>query len=639
MEGEAPRSSWLGTMIRGLPVPVKAGLVVAAVAVAVGAGRMAYTTYDFVQHDNDFCMSCHLMGDAFERFARSEHRGMGCKACHQPTLMGRSQMAVSNFVSPPDSSEIHAEVPNERCASCHIEGDPERWRVVAATAGHRVHFESTAPELEGLKCVECHSTSLHEFAPVDRSCGASECHSDVQVRLGRMGDFTIHCIACHSFTEPVPAGTPLSAAVTTLAPGGGECLSCHAMRERVSMPEDDPHEGKCASCHNPHTQETPAQAVESCATAGCHTDPGNLTPMHRGLEAGQLEECMTCHIAHDFHANGGDCRLCHSDIHERDSLRGGRTALGPMRQAPGNPGGERPSGPVADAGPRKAGVIAPGSLPGAGVAASLGLIHPVPGEGAPGREYAVAVARPAGAGAIVSPPTAAAQESPARASSSARVWHDQHRDLDCLECHSNEGSHGRITVTTAADCRACHHAPPVWKPCTDCHAELEYAGLVYSASRTLTMTVGTPVTRRLPLDHRAHESVECTDCHTAPSSLDAAAVDCSSCHEEHHRPETRCVDCHAQPEEDAHDVQAHLGCGGSGCHTDVPVAGVSRTRTFCLTCHQDLLDHRPEGACEDCHVLPEPSTRGARPGDPQAAAVKESTPAVIHGPGSAGAVP
>ena len=37
---------------------------------------------------------------------------------------GRSQMALTQILENPDSLSIHAEVPNERCESCHVDGDP-----------------------------------------------------------------------------------------------------------------------------------------------------------------------------------------------------------------------------------------------------------------------------------------------------------------------------------------------------------------------------------------------------------------------------------------------------------------------------------------------------------------------------------
>jgi nitrate/TMAO reductase-like tetraheme cytochrome c subunit len=82
-----------------LLVAMGAGLAV----LLVWGGIEAYRTYDYVQHDNEFCLSCHLMVEPYERFARSAHAELGCKACHQPTLVTRSTMALTQILENPDS--------------------------------------------------------------------------------------------------------------------------------------------------------------------------------------------------------------------------------------------------------------------------------------------------------------------------------------------------------------------------------------------------------------------------------------------------------------------------------------------------------------------------------------------------------
>ena len=52
-------------------------------------------------------------------------------------MAARSQMALTQILQNPDELSVHAEVPNEKCADCHVEGDPEKWAIVAASAGHR----------------------------------------------------------------------------------------------------------------------------------------------------------------------------------------------------------------------------------------------------------------------------------------------------------------------------------------------------------------------------------------------------------------------------------------------------------------------------------------------------------------------
>ena len=78
-----------------------------AVLVVAGAsvgGVFAYRSYNYVQHDNDICLSCHLMQDPYERFSQSDHRGLGCKACHQPTPVVRANMALTQVLALSDET-------------------------------------------------------------------------------------------------------------------------------------------------------------------------------------------------------------------------------------------------------------------------------------------------------------------------------------------------------------------------------------------------------------------------------------------------------------------------------------------------------------------------------------------------------
>jgi hypothetical protein len=129
-----------------------------------------------------------------------------------------------------------------------------------------------------------------------------------------MGDLTIHCATCHAFDAQV-SDAPADSVQLALRPQREECLSCHAMRARLTdfpLAADDPHGGTCGACHDPHAQTEPAQAFDTCT--GCHAQPDTLTPFHRGLDAGVLQTCARCHTAHGFHADGTDCRACHTGI-------------------------------------------------------------------------------------------------------------------------------------------------------------------------------------------------------------------------------------------------------------------------------------------------------------------------------------
>lgn len=552
--------SAIAERVRRLPTGIQVGLGVAVVA-ALGVGSVfLYQTYEYVEHDNQFCLQCHLMRDPFERFARSGHRDLGCKACHRPGILERSQMGLAQVIERPDEIRVHAHVPNEVCAECHIEGDPERWRHIASTAGHRIHLESTDPVLRGFQCVECHSTGVHEFAPTDRTCGQAGCHEATTIQLGRMADITIHCATCHEFTAPVPETALPAEVATSLRPQAAECMSCHQMRLLLTdFPADEPHDAACGACHNPHTQETPAQAVQTCGTAGCHERPADATPFHRGLRVGVLEDCLACHVAHEFRIphGGTECLACHSDIYQ-------------------------------DAPPRRPGAGA--RLPAAEPDTSL-------------IRLAMARHSPVPQTPLQAPPR---QQPGTLTRDTLGFWHGQHRGVECTACHSVRDRHGAVTVTSFRECRSCHHTEPVATPCTQCHERSAVAGLTVRVSRIMDIRIGdlNRPRRTLPFDHGQHTRYECQQCHSEGLALSAARLNCATCHQEHHQPDVSCMSCHPSPTAGAHDLDAHLGC--AGCHETAPAAvrAVPRTRDFCLVCHQDLVEHRPGRNCVTCHALP-----------------------------------
>ncbi|HSH76124.1 MAG TPA: NapC/NirT family cytochrome c [Longimicrobiales bacterium] len=506
------RLSRLADRAGRLSPPVLAVIGVLIAGGVAGGGYYAYRTYEYVQYDNDFCMSCHLMAEPFEQFARSAHQGLGCKACHRPNPLERGQMGLTAIVDDPEVISVHAEVPNETCAECHIGGDPAAWRIIANSAGHRVHLESE--ELTGLQCVECHSTSIHEFAPTDRTCAQSACHEDNVMRLGAMGELTVHCAACHTFVAPAAErpgilGDELDAA---MLPDFDECLSCHVMRTLVSMPDPDPHEGGCAACHNPHEQTEPAQAVESCASAGCHDDAAEVSPFHRGIEEAVLTDCLSCHRAHDFSLDGADCASCHEGADLRAPAEGlfdfehgehESVACGDCH-AEGEEHGLASVTEVQDC--RACHHAQPASTP----CADCHRLSELPRD-----TYRVtrAVTFSVGAG------------DPAR---SLAFPHEPHAGEACTTCHT-EGL--ALSPPPDLDCQSCHqdhHTPEA--DCASCH-------------------VPAPVGAHPPSE--AHVTCSGSGCHEAIpfEGLPRTRALCLACHQDlrDHEPGGRCEDCHQLP--------------------------------------------------------------------------------------------
>jgi nitrate/TMAO reductase-like tetraheme cytochrome c subunit len=292
-------------------------LVVAGIVLAsTWSGSSAWS---YMQHSNEFCTSCHLMDEPFERFTMSEHSQLNCHDCHTQRITESLRQLYLWVAERPEEIGPHNPVANHVCASCHIVADPDSsWQRISATAGHRVHLESDSLPLANLQCVTCHGTEVHRFVPTRETCGQSECHASetTTVALTAMSSDTlaIHGTMCHQFTAPVDETGPLAASFGRIRPGADECQACHEMEEVIEQFDVDEvaHDGECGSCHKPHTQTEPAQAFETCSTSECHTDPAAESPFHRDEHAA-VDGCQSCHEAHTWTAPIR-CSACHTDI-------------------------------------------------------------------------------------------------------------------------------------------------------------------------------------------------------------------------------------------------------------------------------------------------------------------------------------
>lgn len=308
---------WILARWRGLARGVRIALTTTIIALVGASAFVGHRAYEYVEHDNVFCNTCHTMADPYQRFGRSEHSKIECHDCHKASLYERTSMLVRQVAHQPVKVRpgIHAHVPNEVCVACHVNSDSTRWRQIQNTAGHRIHLESQDTALRGMQCIVCHGgTELHSFASVDQTCAKSGCHVNNRIHLGKMGDLSIYCATCHNFLATTNAIT-MDSLGRAISPQAQQCLSCHAMQQRLGEMEiaRDPHQGRCGDCHNPHTQRRAADAVKSCTTSGCHAQAAiDTVRFHRGVRT--ANQCATCHRAHSFSVDGNDCLRCHAPI-------------------------------------------------------------------------------------------------------------------------------------------------------------------------------------------------------------------------------------------------------------------------------------------------------------------------------------
>lgn len=233
-----------------------------------------------------------------------------------------------------------------------------------------------------------------------------------------------------------------------------------------------------------------------------------------------------------------------------------------------------------------AGAVAAGVLFATGVAGGGTQSGPPPGRGA----GALVTAEGGGAGL-------------ASADDPRPFRHSAHAALACTECHGAGDEHRTLRVRTAYDCASCHHDPGRGLDCSSCH---DPAGL--EAPREVEATLAFSVweearARTLAFRHELHAGIGCRSCHVTEVTL--APASCASCHDAHHREGATCATCHERPPRGVHGLEAHLTCGGSGCHQGVAAARPALSRELCLVCHTGRRNHQPQASCHTCHVVPD----------------------------------
>ena len=415
-----------------------------------------------------------------------------------------------------------------------------------------MHLESKDPRLKGMRCVECHGVSLHEFAPVDRTCGQAGCHEHNTIQLGRMGQLSeLHCTTCHNFLAEARTFS-VDSLGRPLTPAAAQCLACHAMQEKMKAMDigRDPHNGVCGDCHHPHTQTKPQDV--NCTNAGCHAGWQRVS-FHIGVP--HPERCTTCHQPHNWRVEGQNCVRCHANVAREAPNRARRISLAPHTRL------TAPTA-VADF-----------------ASAAAGWLQDVPDQNPQIRR---------------APPGGAAP----------RFSHGDHRGQMCASCHSSRVRHGELLVNSVADCQRCHHSGPERTQCSTCHdvAALDRATLQTEQSFLVVAKHATEA-RRLPFEHARHQGFPCAQCHNNPLSRAPDGAACATCHASHHRPAANCAACHAGANGlTTHKVADHPNCASASCHGS-RAANLPATREMCLMCHTAQARHVPGKVCEQCHKV------------------------------------
>ncbi|MFN3479240.1 MAG: NapC/NirT family cytochrome c [Thermodesulfovibrionales bacterium] len=266
------------------------GFILALIAlISVLGVIVGYKYYRHTQEDPEFCMSCHIMKEAFIEWERGKHRDVVCQKCHHLSILEQNQLLVAYVVRGTNQkfSQTHGrKKPWELCKKCHMDEIAQGSRTLNKSYGHARHVF-----IQQIGCKICHKGTVHNFRPNEDAC--KKCHEDKGVHGVGMEAFS--CLKCHSFAEKTPTMIPRD-----------RCIVCHKGIPQKGVMSDL----LCHQCHKPHGRIKP----QSRDCLGCH---GNeATVGQHGFHMKKGLSCIDCHKAHSWIVSPSSakilCTKCHS---------------------------------------------------------------------------------------------------------------------------------------------------------------------------------------------------------------------------------------------------------------------------------------------------------------------------------------
>ncbi len=276
MEREPPQS------MRG---PVLFLLFLVSLTVIV----VGYRYYRHTQVDPEFCLSCHLMKEAYKSWQKSRHSDIVCQTCHRLSLIEQNRLLVAFVAGKRSVEETHGrERPWKACRECHLPDIEQGAITDRKTFGHARHVFA-----KKIDCRECHRGEDHEFKPDSKAC--LRCHKDKLVHgLGMEG---LQCLNCHTFSKTTSPKL-LSEA---------RCLNCHS-----NISKKGPMSAlRCFDCHKPHGRIK--LRGEDCL-GRCHSHELEVGQHRLHMEKARID-CLYCHRAHTWRVGrelaSRICTKCH----------------------------------------------------------------------------------------------------------------------------------------------------------------------------------------------------------------------------------------------------------------------------------------------------------------------------------------
>lgn len=200
-----------------------------------------------------------------------------------------------------------------------------------------------------------------------------------------------------------------------------------------------------------------------------------------------------------------------------------------------------------------------------------------------------------------------------------------HQKVECSGCHKIQNKNGKEFQTFKGipfqNCNSCHkdvHNGSFGQNCSGCHQTSSFRQLLtgsFDHSKT-----------KFPLAGK-HKSVNCNNCHKAPSGYKMQFALCTDCHTDYHKGQfivnnvtENCADCHSEngfkPSlytlEKHNKLQfqltgGHLATPCESCHYQQNIWHFKGTGITCVSCHENIhknelkVEYLPENNCGFCH--------------------------------------
>lgn len=313
----------------------KGKMIAAAVllVVVVGGGIVGWKLWDFKENNPKFCVGCHLMDEAYDKWAVSAHKDVNCHECHHLTFIEQNMLLVNLIMkNPKEIEDRHGKVivPWKYCTQCHWDKNEHFPNAVNVSNSpmHAKHFF-----MAQIECSKCHGHTPHEFKATSDLCVS--CHPDKGEIHGMEG---MECLGCHTDKT------------LNLMPNRDKCLTCHgskAQREKIAaqpptgdvksftadqakidiasrmstFPEDAPMKFECNVCHKPHTK---IKLVAPADCLKCHAK--QLSVGKHGMHKDSGFTCLDCHKPHEWRVSkatlkSSKCTMCHEAGNPKNFLQ------------------------------------------------------------------------------------------------------------------------------------------------------------------------------------------------------------------------------------------------------------------------------------------------------------------------------